>query len=248
MIDIRQPNITAKTEKEQIAQIRTYLYQMAQQLQWAFNTISGGEVKQTSSYNPENISSNVGDAGGGLKNFVALKNMIIKSADIVEAFRTEITRTLNGKYVSISDFGIFQENTTAKIDETDTNITQNYTNIQKIQTNVSGIENVILEMNAYIRTGHLYDEEDGTARYGVEIGEQMEKDGVVSFKRFSRLTSDRLSFFDQNGIEVAYISDRKLHITSAEVEEIDAKRIYSKIIVIGSYVLEERTDGHFTIS
>ena len=40
MIDIRQPNITAKTETEQLLQMRSYLYQLSHQLQWAFSTIS----------------------------------------------------------------------------------------------------------------------------------------------------------------------------------------------------------------
>ena len=247
MIDIRQPNITAKTETEQLLQIRSYLYQMAQQLQWAFSTISGGGGQQTSVNTLANTSTNADDVGG-LKSFVALKNMIIKSADIVEAFRTEITKTLTGKYVAVSDFGMFREQTMAQFTETDKNISQNYINIQNIQTNVDGLENVIREMNAYIRTGFLYEEDDGIARYGVEIGEQAEKDGVQTFKKFARLVSDRLSFFDQNDIEVAYISDRKLYITSAQVEDITAKVARINMIILGDYVLEAKNDGHLTLS
>ena len=37
MIDIRLPKITGKTEKEQLLQIKSYLYQLAEQLQVAFN-------------------------------------------------------------------------------------------------------------------------------------------------------------------------------------------------------------------
>ena len=247
MIDIRQPSITAKTETEQLLQMRSYLYQLAQQLQWAFSTISGGGGQQTAVNNPGNTSTNADD--GGLKNFSALKNLIIKSADIVEAFRTEIASTLDGKYAAESEFGTFQEQTIAKLTETDKNIEQNYTNIQKIQMNVEGLENVIRETNAYIRTGFLYEEDDGTSRYGVEIGEQAEKDGTVSFKRFSRLTSDRLSFFDSNDVEVAYISDRTLCITQASCQELDAKKIsVNNTLIVGAYILEYGTDGHLTLS
>ena len=38
------------------------------------------------------------------------------------------------------------------------------------------------------------------------------------FDKFARFTSDRLSFYDQNDNEVAYISDRKLYITHVEVK------------------------------
>ena len=103
-------------------------------------------------------------------------------------------------------------------------------------------------MNAYIRTGLLYEGSDGIARYGVEIGEEAEKDGVKAFRKFARLTSDRLSFFDQNDIEVAYISDRKIYITSAEVQDITAKRASIKSLMIGEYDLQARSDGHLTLS
>lgn len=248
MIDIRQPSITAKTETEQLLQMRSYLYQLAQQLQWAFSTISGGGGQKTSVNTMANTSTNVDDTVGGLKSFVAIKNLIIKSSDIVESFRTEITKTLTGKYVAVSDFGTYREQTAALFTETDKNITQNYQMIQEIVTNVDGLESGIREMNAYIRTGFLYEEEDGIARYGVEIGEQAEKDGVQAFKKFARLTSDRLSFFDQNDIEVAYISDRKLYITSAQVEDITAKVARINMIMMGDYVLESKNDGHLTLS
>ena len=249
MIDIRQPSITASTETEQLIQMRSYLYQLAQQLQWAFSTISSGGGQQAAANTPVNTSTNADDTVGGLKNFAALKNLIIKSSDIVEAFRTEITNTLIGKYVAVSDFGSFEEQTSAKFSETDKNIDQNYTNIQKIQMNVEGLENVIRETNAYIRTGFLYEEDDGTARYGVEIGEQAEKDGALSFKRFARLTSDRLSFFDNNDVEVAYISDRKLYITQASCQELTAKKAsVDNTLIVGAYILEYGTDGHLTLS
>ena len=43
-VQIKTPNITAGNDRERLMQIQSYLYQMAQQLQWAFDTIqvSGG--------------------------------------------------------------------------------------------------------------------------------------------------------------------------------------------------------------
>ena len=38
--DIRLPNITATTEKGQLEQMRSYLYQFAEQLQYAVNVIN----------------------------------------------------------------------------------------------------------------------------------------------------------------------------------------------------------------
>ena len=49
--------------------------------------------------------------------------------------------------------------------------------------------------------------------YGIEIGQQV---GDV-FNKFSRFTSEKLSFYDANNNEVAYISDKKLYIGQAEI-------------------------------
>lgn len=43
MINIPYPHITATTDKEQIAQIQSYLYQLAEQLNWALSTLESGQ-------------------------------------------------------------------------------------------------------------------------------------------------------------------------------------------------------------
>ena len=39
-VEIRLPNITGKTEKEQLLQLKSYLYQLSEQLQWAFDNVN----------------------------------------------------------------------------------------------------------------------------------------------------------------------------------------------------------------
>lgn len=238
------PVITAGKQEEALRQMQRYLWQFAEQVQQALEESKRVETE---------IKEAAGKAAQQKKDspaatFGKVKDLIIKSADIVEAYRTEITKTLVGQFVAASEFGTFREQTTAVITETDKNVTQNYSLIQNIETNVAGLESGIRQMNAYIRTGFLYEEEDGTARYGVEIGEEAEKDGAKAFRKFARLVSDRLSFFDQNEIEVAYISDRKLYITSAQVQEIEAKRVTIQGLAIGGYILQAGNDGHLTLS
>jgi hypothetical protein len=41
-IELRYPNITAHTDREQLAQLKSYLYQLVEQLQFALNDQSGG--------------------------------------------------------------------------------------------------------------------------------------------------------------------------------------------------------------
>ena len=42
-------------------------------------------------------------------------------------------------------------------------------------------------------------------------------DGEEVFNKYARFTSGRLSFYDKNDTEVAYISDYKLHISNVEI-------------------------------
>ena len=42
-IDIRLPNITATDEAGQLSQMRSYLYQFAEQLKWALNTLENNQ-------------------------------------------------------------------------------------------------------------------------------------------------------------------------------------------------------------
>lgn len=49
MVEIRLPNITGLTEKEQLAQIKSYLFQLAGQLQFELTSIDGeiNSLKET---------------------------------------------------------------------------------------------------------------------------------------------------------------------------------------------------------
>lgn len=332
-VEIRLPNITGVTEREQLLQLKSYLYQLSEQLQWAFDNIntaggtSGGYVVNQSS---RGFTGSSGTSGGSSGiSFSELKALIIKSADIVEAYYEEISKKLEGVYVAQSDFGIFAEKTSQEIEATSTAITQNFENVQiiiqnkkeeidgefdlKIGETVSALNGKILDatnqiadtnsaietlgdglnaaedriaaaegsleeaktnINSSIQTvansvssvdkllesakaqlqGSLEDlgkdvdafksimTEDGEAVVigvsgqiksgvlyyteganpvpviGIEIGQKVtDADGNTVFNKFARFISEKLSFYDANGIEVAYISDKKLYIGQAEI-------------------------------
>ena len=212
--DLRLPNITGVTEREQLAQIKSYLYQMAQQLQWALSTV------ETSSTPNQVASQNVvvqAQAKNAEVDFNSLKALIIKSADIVDAYYDEVSERLTGLYVASSDFGTYIEETDAQIKKTSTDITQNYTNIQKILTDIENLSFSFAESQAHIKSGILYYDDKGLPVYGLEIGQTNTVDGEEVFNKYARFTSGRLSFYDRNDTEVAYISDYKLYITNAEI-------------------------------
>ena len=214
--EFRIPSITGASEKEQLAQIKSYLYQFIPQLQWALNTLetassSNNAAPQVKVTVPKSVSYDSSVA------FADLKPLIIKSADIVEAYYEEINKRLTSEYVAQSDFGTFIETNEQEIKQSSTGIEQIFSNMQKIITDIENLNFALAEVNAQIKSGVLYYDEDGLPVYGLEIGQKNKIDGVEVFNRYARFTSDKLSFYDHNGLEVAYISDRKLFINNVEI-------------------------------
>jgi hypothetical protein len=297
---IRLPNITGKTAEEQAQQMKSYLTQLAGELNWALGNLQGVE---SAGYEPHR-SSNQGGSEGNLhqkaedvlQNFNDLKGLIIKSADIVNAYYDEINTRLAGLYVAQSEYGAFVEKTTATITETSKNTTTNYENIQILAGNISDTKDVLdgnidsakdtldqsikdakddlkgdidsakkdlsdsisdaekglndsigkakedlekeiadaeerlkdlidssnailIEVQAHTRSGLLYYDDSGIPIYGFEVGQRNLVNGQEVFNQYARFTANKLSFYDHNGDEVAYISDKKLFIKNAEIRE-----------------------------
>jgi hypothetical protein len=208
--NIRLPNINAKTEAGQLLQVKSYLLQLAEQLNFALQDVESKAVANTPKNAASSSTSNTEKEAQSA--FTTIKALIIKSADIVNAYYDEINKRLEGVYVAESDFGVYAAQTSQDIQANSTSIASLYTNIQTIITDVERL----VKANAYIKSGLLY-EDAGVPVYGLEIGQSNEIDGVEVFNKFARFTADKLSFYDSNDNEVAYVSDRKLYITIVEV-------------------------------
>ena len=200
--------------------IVSYLHQLVSDLNIALSDLdartgnSGREVRSVPS----------GGAGGqtdGGKDseatFNELKALIIKSADIVNAYYEIISTRLAGSYVAKSEFGTFSEETEQMLEATSTAVEQMFTHIQEIITDVEAVEHTLIETTAHIKSGLLYHDEGGVPVYGLEIGQRNEVDGEEVFNKYARFTADKLSFYDANDNEVAYVSDRRLYILHVHV-------------------------------
>lgn len=234
-VDLRLPEITGANDHERLQQLQSYLHRTVEQLQWAFNQLDGNGWDGYVVVNGRALSSGSGSQGGSStpkETFNSIKSLIIKSADIIEAYSEKIQAELDGQYVADSDFGKYQEDTNLKIEANSTGLEQLFTNVQEISGTVDGLYDQQIETQAYIRHGLLGYGEDGAPVYGIEVGQSNTIDDVEVFSKFARFTSGRLSFYDANEIEVAYISDYRLYITSAQVEE----------LTVGDYLMDT-TDG-----
>lgn len=206
-IDIRFPNITGKTEAEQMVQVKSYLHQLVEQLNWALNTVNSAQEGNASApvVYQQGEPSTAEDAE---ETFNSIKALIIKSADIVKAYETTIFSDFNGKYFAESDFGTYLKETNRKVEENSAGVTETYEITEKIKTDM---EQYIEETEGYIKRGELSD-----GSIGIEIGET-DNDG--KFTQYARFTSEKLSFHDVNGREVAYIG-------AGAIDEKDANCLY----------------------
>lgn len=263
-MDFRYPNITEGTEREQIIQLKNYLFHFVDQLQYVLGNFDSSIANAPSASKKDSVeTSNTPNIA-----FSDIKSLIIKSADIVNAYYEKIKYRLDGVYAAQSEFGTFKEQTQLDIEANSTAIELNFADYQKISSDVSSVSSALrdaksetdasieevanearmlsdvlpiimedydrsieelkgelrnlnfslAEVSANIKPGLLYYDGNGIPVYGLEIGQRTMIDGVEVFDKFARFTSDRLSFYDNNDNEVAYISDRKLYINHAEIK------------------------------
>lgn len=223
-IDIRMPNINATTDAGQLQQIRSYLYQFAEQMKWALDTMGAGQSETVVQQGGGSSSSGSTEEADAMSTFNEVKSLIIKSADIVDAYYEEIDKmiSLSGKYVAQSEFGDYTEETNQSISATSTQVTQNLNKIETIEGKVDGISDSIKEKESYIRYGYVGTtlDDSGLATNdapGIEIGDYNNLDGSEN-RRYARFTAYGLELFgDTIEYPVAYIKQYKLYITNAEI-------------------------------
>lgn len=231
--DIRLPNIVGVTEKEQLLQIRSYLYQLAPQLNWALNTLESSASTSAVALQQNAVATTSAPKVDGKEedegyDFNELKNLIIKSADIVEAYYEEINKRLSGQYLAQSDFGSYYRDASA-------NITANY---EKLQLDFSDMQTIVLNegdttlirsSTAYIRLGNVDTDDNGFPVHGIEIGQRNEDENEVKMNQFARFTARTLSFYNSSGTLLAEFGDEGMVVPEAKVK---------RNLTLGQYVLD----------
>ena len=206
-IDLRLPKISAPTAEGQMAQMQSYMYQLVEQLNWALNTVNEAVTGDTTNVEMSGSQGNAQMTEEEAANtFNALKALIIKSGDIIEAYQEKMQLTFDGIYTAQSDFGAYQEVTNQQLTLQSNQITQNYTQLELI-------DEQLRKTNAWIRTGEL-----DTEVWGVEVGRIEEVGGVETIARYARFTDGGIYFFlPGNDDPVAWMTGQKLYITQAQI-------------------------------
>ena len=216
---IRYPNITGKTDAQKLEQMRSYMHQLADELNYQLE--KGGSAQGV---NPTTARATAAAIAKPVKNdsaissFNEIKALIIKSADIVNAYYADITELINKNnlYAAYSDFGDFKQETNNSLYADGKSIRQEVSDIQTIFDTDGNI------LDERICHGQIYSglfEFEGETVVGLRIGQRnMDASGNTTFQQFAQFTAKELSFFDSNSNKVAYISDRKLYIPEAVIK------------------------------
>ena len=271
-IDLRLPNITGSTDKEQLAQVKSYLFQLTEQLQWALNNVSTTPENYTvishvpigvasssssSSHTPsaqnydieevfdelkpliiksadivseidttvKNIETDVDTIDGQVKDVEGNVEGINKSVDTIDTLTTDLNKTVGNTEEAIQNTNKKADEASSAVGTLDKAVKDTAAAVDTLNDSVGDINDDIKELrekiieittNAYIRQGLLY-YENSIPVYGFEVGQRNAVNGAENFNKYARFTADRLSFYDQNNHEVAYISDNKLYIRNAEI-------------------------------
>lgn len=206
-----------------LQQVRSYLYQIVDELNIALASVET-QTQETKAMVTSATSGKTTEETAQ-SSFNSIKSLIIKSADVVNAYYDVINKRLEGSYVAQSAFGTYSEETAQTIKANSSDVEQLFENIQKITTDVS----TLIKATANIKSGLLYyndpDDEDnyiseietGAPVFGLEIGEVVSDGETETFNQFARFVANRLAFYDSNGNRVSWISDKKLHIKNAEI-------------------------------
>ena len=203
---IELPQTPQGTAEEQMRQMYSYLYRVAEALNHNLSEIGSMDLTDEERIIMQQITAE--DEGTAAAAFdwqgkESLKSLIIKTAEFVQNRLDSYRLNLLGEYVTEGKFGRYVRNTTLKVDVTPTGIRQDYTFEEAVQ----GVQNYKINSKNYIKTG-LLRTVSSVPVYGVAIGKDIvtfSQDGTETYNdgnKVAELTSDELSFW-QGGNKIA---------------------------------------------
>lgn len=232
MTTISQPPILSGSDRQQLVQIRQYLYQMSRDLNLALNNLTEDNFVNGVIPAPE------GQDGGSSEQekqeikqkLSSLKSLIIKTADIVHAEMDMLEANLASTYVAQSAFGTFSEEINAQLAATAESVQQSIDYQAELTDSLHGVseafDRYVIETGGYIKQG-IIGYEDAVPIIGIAIGQDIKvtgtdsKDGeeyeiIDTSSNMSVWTPDKLSFYVY-GQEAAYVSNGAFYVADMYV-------------------------------
>ena len=238
-LTLQYPPMGGGSVEGQVEGLRRYLISLTEQLNgadWSAQAVLR-EVSQAIDESGMSGAERQTVLGG----WASLRSLILKTADYAARESESFRAVLEGKYVAVSTFGRYQEELKLTLEANETAISQVYDYAAEIEdtTNqlkgttdqlkdyTAGVNNKLtVNSRQYVKTGLLY--YNGVSPvYGVGVGniETTVSQGSTVLDRTRNelltVTPGRLSFW-QDGQEVAYLTDKKLHFPAGTLEAYNA--------------------------
>lgn len=214
-LTLAYPSIAGKTTQEQLDSMRRYLCSMTQQLNLADWSATATLTEIAQAIDADSLPEQ--EKKTTLSGYAALKSLIIKTADYAAANSEAWSTKLAGSYVALSDFGKY-------VQQTSLTLSANSEGIEQLYDYTAGVNHAFgVTSRQYIKTGLLY-YSGASPVYGVGVGniETTVTDGgerVIdkTQNELVTVTPGKVSFWQQ-GQEVAYLSEKKLHFPAGTLE------------------------------
>ena len=139
MIILQPPRISG-SEKQQLMQIRDYFGVLIPQLNMALKVTQQAEERTMQSIAASPQQQKAMQEEAARATFAEVKNLIIKSADIVNAYSEKISLQLEGRYVAQSEFGTYKEETALLLEASSQRVDLLFENDQTVAAAFSNLE------------------------------------------------------------------------------------------------------------
>lgn len=222
-IYLNTPPAITGNEKEQLNQLRSYVFQTVEALNVGMRDMGAEGVL-------EEISRAVSEEGGleEDKGLLAVHNnirsLIIKTADFAVSNSEEFKKLIKSEYSAASDFGELTERLENEITANAEGITQLYRYTSGIRSDFGDFST---ESEQYIKTGLLYMDENGAPVYGVGIGNlstTIDANGERVLDKQNLLTTttaEEIAFWN-GGEKIAYINGNMMYFPSGTLKAYEA--------------------------
>lgn len=232
-IRIETPPGLKGTPEQQLSQMYAFLFRLSENLNVALNTLTPENYASASHL----AASGVTSSGQGstidpqlATSYNELRALINNTATIVRSEMDVMKQELSSQYKAISDdWGSFEENITNTIETTASGVVENYgydAKLTALEEEAAGFSEYRISTEGYIRRGFIDYDENNVPIIGIAIGQGLTSttvtiDGEVyekidSAQNCAFYTAEKVSF-RVNGVEVAYVSNKKLYIGDVEI-------------------------------
>ena len=229
-IKVETPPALRGQPENQIKEISSYLYRLAEMLNVALNNLNQNNFASATEASGEKTGTAKGQGIDTVASYNELRGLISNSAKVVYAEIDKLGTELEKQYVAMSDdWGTFQENISSTIEATAESVVQSYSYdsaIHTLQEESAGFSAYKISTEGYIRQGFIDYDENNVPIVGIAIGQGLTSTTVtVNGTEYQQIdnaascafyTATKVSF-RINGQEVAYVSNRKLYIGDVEI-------------------------------